>query len=302
MRSKLLTTMAHPKHTLCVRRFWGLLVPGGKGAELRKQFGDPPFGWSQDAVDGALLALDGAGQLRVTGEDGQQASLRTLDRRKIGVCSFRPETATVSLPQRLLVRGLLADLNVTYVKEQEIGALPVLLERLQQEAEAAGGEQPAPAPPAVPGLTNLRTLGGNDLLIELATQTPALKAALNDWRNAKTAIATRLPNFRLLEKLVALGATGQAAELAVINGGRHLLSDPDPTPPVLHEAAAELRTRLNAAVDDYNKAWTTAEARLNGDAIWQRLTPDQKHRIPKTQTCLKLVRRQSRPQETSPKR
>jgi len=274
-------------HPVC-KAILAALGAGRKGAELRKQFGDPPYGWSQDAVDGALLVLDAAGQLRVTAEDGHQASLRTLDRRKIGVCGFRPETATVSLPQRLLVRGLLADLNVTYEKDQEAGALPVLLERLQQEAEAAGGEPPAPPPPTVPGLANLRTLGGNDLLVELATRASSLRAAVNDWRNARGAITARLPNFRLLEKLVALGATGQAAELAVIHDGRHLLNNPDPTPPVLHEAAGELRKRLNAAVEDYNKAWDAAEARLKADATWQRLTPEQKHRIRQDAHLLKI--------------
>jgi hypothetical protein len=264
-------------HTVC-KAILGALGAGRKGAELRKLFGEPPYGWSQDSVDGALLALDAAGQLRVTGEDGRQASLRALDRRKIGVCGFRPETATVSLPQRLLVRGLLADLNVTYEKDQEAAAMLFLIERLQQEADAAGGEPPAPPPPTVPGLANLRTLGGNDLLVELATQAPALKAALNDWRKARAAITARLPNFRLLEKLVALGATGQAAELAVIHDGRHLLNDPGPTPPVLHEAAGEFRKRLNAVVDDYTKAWDGAEARLKADSTWQRLTPEQKHR------------------------
>lgn len=266
----------------------GALGAGRRGAELRKQFGDPPYGWSQDAVDGALLVLDAAGQLRVTAEDGHQASLRTLDRRKIGVCGFRPETATVSLSQRLLVRGLLADLNVTYEKEQEAAALPLALERLQQAADGAGGEPPAPPAPTVPGLANLRALGGNDLLVELATQAPLLRATLNDWRNARTAITARFPNFRLLEKLVTLGATGQAPELAVIHDGRHLLNDPDPTPPVLHEAAGELRKRLNAAVDDYNKAWEAAEARLKDDATWQRLTPEQKHRNRQDAHLLKI--------------
>jgi hypothetical protein len=64
----------------------------------------------------------------------------------------------------------------------------------------------------------------------------------------------------------------------VIHDGRHLLNDPDPTPPVLHEAAGELRRRLNAVVDDYDKAWDGAEARLKADSTWQRLTPEQKHR------------------------
>ena len=43
-----------------------------------------------------------------------------------------------------------------------------------------------------------------------------------------------------------LGAHGQQAALEDIRSQRRLLDEPDPIPPLRQDAAAELRTRLNA--------------------------------------------------------
>ena len=48
-------------------------------------------------------------------------------------------------------------------------------------------------------------------------------------------------------------------------------------PPLRQDAAAELRSRLNAAVDAYQEAWQEGEQRLADDANWQRLFPDERH-------------------------
>ena len=60
---------------------------------------------------------------------------------------------------------------------------------------------------------------------------------------------------------------------------RRLLDEPDPIPPLRQDAAAELRTRLNAAFDAYGTAFAEAEALLHADANWQALSPEDKHAI-----------------------
>jgi hypothetical protein len=57
---------------------------------------------------------------------------------------------------------------------------------------------------------------------------------------------------------------------------------------VLHEAAGELRKRVNATVENYEKAWAEVETRLKGDATWAQLTPEQKHRIRQDSHLLKI--------------
>ena len=52
------------KHSVCqeVRDF--VDGAGKKGSEVRRNFLNPPYGWSRDTVDGALLALLAGGFLR----------------------------------------------------------------------------------------------------------------------------------------------------------------------------------------------------------------------------------------------
>ena len=82
------------------------LGAGRKGKELRDEFEGPPYGWPQDAVDGALLVLAHAGLIRVLGEDGKETVLRSLPRQKIGLCRFLPETHTVTTTHKRAIRTL----------------------------------------------------------------------------------------------------------------------------------------------------------------------------------------------------
>lgn len=255
----------------------GRLGAGRKGRELRDEFEAAPYGWPQDAIDGALLVLSHAGLIRTLGEDGTEMQLRTLPRAKIGLCRFLPETHAITTTHRRAIRALGQVLNVPVPPDQEAEQVPLILLALREAATAAGGPPPAPAAPATPELDAVATLAGNERLIEAASRGAALAACWRAWRDARTAIATRMPAFRTTERLVALGAHGQAQALADITTHRRLLEEPDPAPPLRQDAAAELRARLNAAHGAYAAAMARAEAALKADANWQALDPE-KHR------------------------
>ena len=76
-----------------------------------------------------------------------------------------------------------------------------------------------------------------------------------------------------------LGAHGQQAALDDVRASRRLLEEPDPVPPLRQAAAAELRQRLNAAADGYAAAFADANARLDADPHWQKLSPEDRHSI-----------------------
>lgn len=63
------------QHPVC-RRVLDFIGAGKKGKDLREHFKAAPFGWPQDAIDGALFVMLVAGNLRAT-NNGQpvQASL-----------------------------------------------------------------------------------------------------------------------------------------------------------------------------------------------------------------------------------
>ena len=255
------------------------LGPGRKGLDLRSKFTDPPYGWSQDAVDGALIVLANAGLVRVTGDDGKPASLPDLPRQKLGKCTFRGETTIITIAQRMPVRGLLTDAGIAFENNQEHLVLTALLERLEAAARQSGGEPPAPEPERVPNIASYKSLSGNELLAALGADATTLRDKLKAWKVAANKIGDRLPSWRLAEGLVALGAVGQQGDLDDLHSGRRLLGDPDPMPPLIWAAAEALRERLNAAHADWEAAWQKGEQRLAEDPTWGKISSEQKHAI-----------------------
>lgn len=255
------------------------IAAGRRGREIRDEFEGTPYGWPQDAIDGALYVMAQAGLVRVMGEDGKNTVLRSLPRQKIGLCRFLPETHTVTNTHRRAIRALGLAVGINVPPDQEAEQLPLILDRLRDVATAAGDAAPAPAAPTTPDLDSLIALSGNERLIEAATRRESLTDSHKAWLASRQAIAARLPAFRTTERLVELGAHGQQAALDDIRTQRRLLEDPDPVAPLRQDAAAELRARLNAAFEAYYTALSHAEAALKADANWQSLNPDDKHEI-----------------------
>jgi hypothetical protein len=265
-------------HAVCfaIRQALGA---GRRGSELRATFEGLQFGWPRDAVDGALLVMDNADLIRAIGEDGQETALRSMPRNRFGAARIQLETHSPSPAQRRAIRALAQSIGLDPQPNQEAEIMPQLLERLEKAVAASGGEPPAPPPMDAPALAALHGYSGNERLIEAASHAKELQDGLGQWKRSATAVAARLPAFRVVERLVELGAAGQAAALADVKERRRLLEEPDPLPPLRQDAAAELRSRLNAACDAYETASEGAERRLSEDANWQRLTPDQKRSL-----------------------
>ncbi len=265
-------------HPVC-RTLINDLGAGRRGSDLRAKFTSAPFGWSQDVVDGALNVLSNAGLVRVTSEEGKPASLADLPRQKLGTCTFRTETAVITVTQRVSVRGLLTDAGIPFENGQEAFALSALLDRMQAMATRSGGEPPAPSPELVPDIAKYKSLTGNDLWAALAANTSTLRDKIKAWDEAARKIDDRRANWSLAERLVHLGADAQASDLEHIRAGHLLLSEPDPVPPVIAAAADTLRFKLNNLHARWEAAWTTGEQRFNGDPTWARLTRDQQQTL-----------------------
>lgn len=274
----------------------GRLAAGRRGKEVRDEFEGAPYGWPQDAVDGALLVLAHAGQIRVLGEDGKDAVLRELPRQKIGVCRFLPETHNVTPTHKRAIRALGLAVGINVPPDQEGEHMPLILRTLREAASAAGGDKPAPVAPDTPDLDVLDGLSGNERVIEAAGRRESLSEAYKDWLMRRQTIVARLPAYRVTERLVDLGAHGQQAALHDIRDRRRLLDDPDPVVPLRQDAASELRGRLNAAYDAYQFELDQAEVALKADVNWQALSPDDRHAIRARNGLLPVLR----PEVSSP--
>jgi hypothetical protein len=259
---------------------------------LRDEFEGTFYGWPQDAVDAALLVMDHADLIRTLGEDGKEVALRSLPRQKIGLCRFLPETDTVTLVHRRAIREIGQAVGTHVPPDQEAEKLSDILHTLRDAARNAGGEAPAPPAPLTPDLDTVEAEHGNKRLIEAASRKTELIADYAAWNAARQAIAARLPAWRTTLRLVELGAHGQQAALEDIRDRRRLLEEPDPIPPLRQDAAAELRQRLNAALDAYKAAMDKAEDDLKADPNWAnpKLTPEDRHAIRERHGLLPVLR------------
>ena len=115
------------------------LAPGRKGADLREHFKQAPYGWPQDAIDGALFALLASGHLLA--EDSSHNAIETgrLDRARITQTFFKPESVTISPVQLIQIRKLFQAAGIHCPSGEEQATSTPLLTELRQRAQAAGG-------------------------------------------------------------------------------------------------------------------------------------------------------------------
>ena len=146
-----------------------LVGSGKRGRDVRTHFSDPPYGWSRDAVDAALISLFGTGHLRAT-SNGIPLKPGQLDQAKISATDFRVESATIDTRQRLKVRKLFKTAGVDCKPNEETAAASEFISRLSDLARSAGGEAPLPKPLDTSHLLDLQSLAGNEQLVGILNQ------------------------------------------------------------------------------------------------------------------------------------
>ena len=75
-----------------------------------------PFGWAQDAVDGALLVLLLAGNLRATGTNGSPVQAQAIPQNQVGVTSFYVDVPPLTVQERAELRALFQKAGRTSVR------------------------------------------------------------------------------------------------------------------------------------------------------------------------------------------
>lgn len=270
------------KQPVC-REVLGALAGGQKGRDVRNRFAAPPYGWPQDAIDGALLALVAAKVARAV-ISGTAVDAKALDQTKIGVAEFRPETVTLTAAQLIKVRRLYQDVGIPVKAGEEAAQAPAYLAALEQLARAAGGDPPAPEPPALGQIEALRRASGNEQLLALATDAEALVEACKRWREAGDLIKQRLPAWHALQDLLGHASALPAAadvttQVEAIRAQRALLRNPDPVPPLETALTTAVREALQRARSAYAERFNALRIDLTQSAAWLELDADQQNAI-----------------------
>ena len=276
-------------HPVCreIKKFIGLMKTG---AEIRDHFGKAPYGWSRDAIDGALFAMLAAGVLKATDSKFNATDARSLDRAQVGQTQFRPETVTISKVQLLKVRGLINGLDVSCNGGEESSKLNEALLNAKVLARKLGGEPPLPVPPSTQLLDELMALSGNDQLLAVHDKKEQLSADYASWKAQLELVAERNEQWRNLQTLMYYCrdlAIHKALEqeIAALKAGRTLLANPSPVSPLLTQALGALRDAIMSHCSRYEQCYHDCYRDLEADPSWVKLSAEQqkellaKHRI-----------------------
>jgi hypothetical protein len=271
---------AADKHPVC-HEVLGFTAAKTSGAEVRKRFEGAPYGWSGDAVDGALYVLLVTEHLRATTAGGAPLTAAALERAQIGLARFQAETVPLTPQERIGVRQLMQKAGVPCKSNEEPQQAPALVAELKRRAAAAGGEPPAPAAPSTAHLLALDGLAGNALVKKLYEAKDDLSANVDAWDKLAKAIEARLPRFRTLEALLTAAATlpvavEVAAQRDALRDGRGLLTEPDPLPHLCEQVTTALREALVGARDAWRAVYDAEMTGLAGAEAWAKLPEERR--------------------------
>ena len=253
---------------------------GKRGREVRLHFSDPPYGWPQDAIDGALISLFGTGHLRATA-NGVPVAPRRLDQSKLATTDFRVESVTIDTRRRLQARKLFQQAGVVCKPNEEVAAAGNFLVKLVELARDAGGEAPLPEPPDIKHLTDLQALAGNEQLAAVVDRSDQLALDFDTWTKAQQLAGHRLPAFQRLQRLLHhaddLPAAADARlQIDAVLQDRRLLEPSDPVPPLAATLVDALRTALAQAHGQHDAAFEQEWQRLTASESWQQIEqPDR---------------------------
>jgi hypothetical protein len=259
----------------------GFISGGKKGADIRQRFTGKPYGWPQDAVDGSLQILLTTGIVKGQNDQLNFIDSKQLERRDIPKILFKIETVTISAVQRIKIREPLTKAGVPFKPNEELAAIPGFIEKLRQLRDTAGGEPPLPALPDGTIIDDIRAKNGNEQLLFVYENTDTLCALIDVWTKTAAKIEKRLPAWKLFDRLITLSTGLDIADIAgqhdAITANRQLLANPDGVEPLLAELTQKLRDELNRRSAEYDAAYQEGLSRLETDAAWNRLEPEQKH-------------------------
>lgn len=270
---------ATEQHPVC-QQVLATIGAGKTGSEIRKMLKASPYGWPQDAIDAALIALHRSQHVTAT-LNGSSVPLGQLDQNKISKSEFRVEGITLSVTDRIAIRGAYMKLGIQAKSGEEGLKAAEFLNALTSLAASAGGPPPLPATPAVTGIDDVKRLGGNDQLLAIKNKAKDFEKRIGEWTRATELANKRKPVWDVVEQLAkyATGVTAAddaLAQVEAIRSARMLLDSSDPATPARSALADVLRKAVNEAQTAYEKAYAAGCATLTASSTWHRV-PESEH-------------------------
>jgi len=273
-------TDATEKHPVC-QQVISTIGSGNTGSEIRKTLKSSPFGWPQDAIDAALIALHRLQHITAT-LNGASVAAGQLDQNKTAKAKFRVEQSTLSVPDRLILRKLYGKADIKCKSGEEAAKAPEFLHNLVELAQSAGGQPPLPAIPATTELEDLERLVGNERLVAIKDKAPDLEQRINDWKALYTLAEQRCPIWEVVTKLARHAKSLEDAkphldQIEAIRDQRLLLDSTDHVSPLRKDLADLLRSEVNRFQKENTLAYKKGISTLKANDSWAQISePDQK--------------------------
>jgi hypothetical protein len=267
-------TEATEKHAVC-QQVMTTIGAGKSGTEVRKALRATPYGWPQDAIDAALIALHRTQHLSAT-LNGVAVALGQLDQNKIAKAEFRVEQATLTVQDRLTLRKLYSAAAVACKSGEEMARAPEFLSTLRGMAAAAGGPPPMPVAPSTTDIEDLQRLVGNEQLVAIKDKAALLEAKIKQWKAAAELAQKRQPGWATVESLARHCAGVEGGEpireqVEAVRSGRLLLEPIDPVAPLRMALAKLLRGAVDANYSAHTAAYKQAMNTLAANGLWSKI-------------------------------
>ncbi len=256
---------------------------GASGTAIRKGLRASPFGWPQDAIDAALIALHRSQHISAV-LNGQPVAAGQLDQNRIPKAEFRAEQIILTVEDRLKIRGVFKRAGVDCKAGEEPARAADFMVALDRLQTAGTGDAPLPPLVAVPLLDDLRARSGNDFLMRVRDRADEIKTWIEAAQRDSQLAAERLPAWRITERLAyqaeaVAGAKDAIAQVEAVRADRTLLSATDRVAPIRTRLAAELRGALGEAYQQRVEARAKGLAALEANITWKALTEADRTRI-----------------------
>jgi hypothetical protein len=248
------------QHPVCQAVVW-TIGSGKVGGDVRKVLRASPYGWPQDAIDAALIALHRTQHVSAT-LNGAVLTPGHVDQSKISKAEFRVEKITLTVTERLAIRKLFQGLGVSCKAGEELAKAPDFLDMLAALGRATGGEAPLPPAPSVHEFEN----------------------RIGEWTKTKALVNARKPTWDIVERLAKHAHSITTASEAVtqvdaVRSQRLLLEATDPVSPLRSTLADILRKAVLDAHSAFEAAYTHGIASLGASSLWPRLTDSDRTTI-----------------------
>jgi hypothetical protein len=253
------------------------MIGAGKlGADLRKGLRASPFGWPQDAIDAALIALHRTQHISAT-LNGTVLAPGLLDQNKISKAEFRVEKVTLSVTEKITIRKVFQTLGLNCKSGEELTKAPIFLEQFAALGRATGGDAPLPVPASVADIEEIRARVGNDQLAGIRDNAQSFEKRIAEWMSTKKLVDARLPTWTLVER-IAKHAQGLAtaedllSQVDAVRAQRLLLEPTDPVAPLRSGLVNALRKALFETDSAYRMEFSKGLASLESSSLWPKLS------------------------------